>query len=197
MNRKKFYYLTLPELPWLIIVLTLKEKEARKSKRDFMKTTITLILLTLSFWSCVTREACERKFPNNRTDSFREIKNTITTIRDTTVFLQIPGDTVFESVPASGNESSNLKTSLAISAAWIEDGKLNHRLEQKDTSVASNIKGAIKTTRQLESKNEITNKTEYINRITGWQWFQIYLGRFFLLILVLLTLWVLLKKTII
>lgn len=153
-----------------------------------MKTIIGLILL-IALSGCITRQACNRKFPPEETDSVRVITRTLTTIRDTTVYVQIPGDTVFESLPVKdGNELSKLQTSLAISAAWIKDGKLNHRLEQKDTAVASTIKGALKTSRQLESKNEVTTKTEYINRLTGWQWFQIYLGRIFAVIFLLLIL---------
>jgi hypothetical protein len=104
--------------------------------------------------------------------------NTIKVIRDTTIYIKIPGDTVFLSVPMVEGEISKLNTPLAISYAWVLSGKLNHRLEQKDTAMATTIKGALKTTIKESQKQEV--KTRIENRLTSWQQVQVYLGRVFL-----------------
>lgn len=163
-------------------------KEQKTMKNLFL----FLFFLTI-FSGCVTRKACDRKFPDKEKDSVSVVSTTVTVIRDTTIYIQIPGDTVYTSVPVSNNELSILNTSMATSEAWIRDGKLNHRLEQKDTVVASTLKGALKTTREVESKKEVTHHTEYINQLTGWQRVQVYLGRFFVLIFVIIILWKLLN----
>lgn len=159
-----------------------------------MKNLILFLFFLTIFSGCVTRKACDRKFPDKEKDSVSLVSTTVTVIRDTTIYIQIPGDTVFKSVNASDNELSKLNTSLASSEAWIRDGKLNHRLEQKDTIVASTIKGALKTTREVESKKEVINHANYIYRLNGWQWFQVWMGRVLGFIVMLLILWRLKEK---
>lgn len=154
-----------------------------------MKNLILFLFFLTIFFGCVTRKSCDRKFPDKEKDSVSVVSATVTVIRDTTIYIQIPGDTIYKSVFASDNEISKLNTSLATSEAWIRDGKLNHRLEQKDTVVASTIKGALKTTREVESRKEVINHIEYVNRLTGWQWVQVWIGRIFGFIVVLLILW--------
>ncbi|MGE5412255.1 MAG: hypothetical protein ACM3MI_14940, partial [Clostridiales bacterium] len=53
-------------------------------------------------------------------------------IHDTVINIKLIGDTVYKITQASSGEISELTTPLACSFAWIENGKLNHRLQQKD-----------------------------------------------------------------
>jgi len=112
-------------------------------------------------------------------------------IRDTTIWVKIPGDTVLLTTPI--DEVSRLNTALATSTAWIKDGKISHRLEQKDTTVPATIKGALKTTHKTSitrsQKERTIQQTRYANQLTGWQWTQVYLGRIFLGALVVIFLW--------
>ncbi len=141
------------------------------------KYTCVIVLISL-LTACVTRQKCERKFPVH--DSSVTSVNTITVIKDTTIYLKIPGDTVFQWVAVSDSSVSRLSTPLAQSSVWIKDGRLNHRLEQKDTILSNSIKGALQTTITELNQKEVLNQTEYINQLTWWQWLQVYLGRVFL-----------------
>ncbi len=136
----------------------------------------------------MTRERCERKYPAG-TGSVSTTVNTISTIRDTTIYVWVPGDTVFQWVAVSDTAVSSLNTPLAHSSAWIRDGRLNHRLEQRDTIISKTIEGALKTTITESQRKEILVKTEYINELTWWQWLQVYLGRVFIGLLVVIIAW--------
>ncbi len=113
--------------------------------------------------------------------------STITVIRDTTIYIEIPGDTTFTSVPLVDGEISKINTPLAISYAWVTAGKLNHRLEQKDTVLPTTLKGALKTTIKEVQVQEVKTRIEF--RLTGWQQVQVYLGRVLLGIIVLILAW--------
>ncbi len=136
-----------------------------------------LILISL-LTACVTKQKCERKFPAR--DSIVTTVNTVTVIRDTTIYLEIPGDTVFISVPMVEGEVSKLNTPMAISYAWVLSGKLNHRLEQRDTVVPKHIVGALKSTIEASSKEAVKTQVEFTNILSGFQWLQVYFGRVFI-----------------
>lgn len=150
---------------------------------------ISALILALLLSSCVTRRACEST-------------NTQTVIRDTTIYVKIPGDTSGSSVLLNdvvrlnatlasdqSTEVSRLKTQLGVSSVWLKDGSLHHRLEQKDTAVVTTLKGALKTSTTHDRREQTIVQARYINHLTGWQWTQVYLGRAFLGLLILLALW--------
>lgn len=171
-----------------------REQEEKGTKRKWKKRTalpIYLVLLMIPFCSCVTRKACEKRFPPIEKDSVRIVRETVTTIRDTTIYITLKGDTVFRSIPM-GQGVSKLETPFAISYASVRDGRLNHRLEQRDTAVGVTIKGAVKTTQSTTDRNEVIRKKEY--EFTGWQWVQMWMVKVFVLIIVLVILWWLLFK---
>lgn len=179
-----------------------------------MKKIISALILSLLLCSCVTRQACERLFANAWLESrdggigagadinTTASTNRLTLIRDTTIYVKIPGDTSGASVLLNdvvrlnatlasdqSTEVSRLKTQLGISSIWLADGRLHHRLEQKDTAVVTTLKGALKTSNTHDKKEQTIIPARYINHLTGWQWTQVYLGRAFLGILILLALW--------
>lgn len=128
-----------------------------------------MLLLT----SCVTRKACERRFPAREYDSSTVVTNTVTVYRDTTIYITLHGDTVYESVPV--DKVSRLKTPLARSVAWIEGGKLKHVMVQKDTTLAQTLKGAITMKSTAINKNQVVKKDS--GHLTTWQLIQIWFGR--------------------
>ncbi len=73
-------------------------------------------------------------------------------IKDTTIYVPIPGQSVHDSIPViitkglMNSPVSKLETTYSLSKAWVEDGLLKHTLEQKASSVAATIPGAIHTT---------------------------------------------------
>lgn len=162
----------------------------------FIRLVCILILITLMA-SCSTKRSCEGTKQPADSDSIDRVTNTVTVIHDTVINIKLIGDTVYKITQASSGEISELTTPLACSFAWIANGKLNHRLQQKDTVIPASLKNAVRST--LTTTNEFRNATKVIktNQLTGWQWFQIYLGRSFAALIVLLTVWVLLKKSLI
>lgn len=120
---------------------------------------IILLTITLIFLlpSCITRKACERKFPSIEHDSISFVTNTVTVYRDTTVYIKLPGDTVYESIPI-GEGVSVLKTPFAKSYAWVKDGRLEHRVEQEDTVINRIFNGAIRIKEKSEKlKTKVEN----------------------------------------
>lgn len=152
-----------------------------------------LILITL-MPSCSTKRSCEGRKHLNDSDSSSMVTNTVTIIHDTVINVKLFGDTVYKVTQPSNNAISELTTPLACSYAWIENGKLNHKLQQKDTIIPALLKNAYKSTKT--ATNEFRNATKVIktHQLTSWQWFQIYMGRSFAALIVLSTVWFLLKK---
>jgi len=131
--------------------------------------------------------SCSRKLAPVLSESIREVTKTVTIFRDTTIYIHVPGDTVFKAVPVQKDlrgilfsKVNVLSTSLAKSKAWVEDGILKHELIQNDSSVAVLIKNAIKESATVTDKEQVVYKTITENIITGWQWFQIWAGRILL-----------------
>ena len=57
--------------------------------------------------------------------------------RDTTIYVEVPVEVIKEILPDT--DTSHLETSLAISEAWVNAGKLNHTLTHKDAKIEQTI----------------------------------------------------------
>jgi hypothetical protein len=125
------------------------------------------------------------------------VTNTVTIIHDTLINIKLTGDTVYKITQASNNAISELNTPLACSYAWIENGMLNHKLQQKDTVIPALIKNAYRSTKTTTNEFRIATKVIKTNQLTSWQWVQIYMGRVFVALIVLSTVWFLLKKSLV
>jgi hypothetical protein len=152
---------------------------------------IGLVFFALLLSGCVTQKRCDQKFPPQLITSDSVITNTITIYRDTTIYVYLPGDTVYDTVHVTiengiaNSRPSIHETDLAWSKAQVVDGRLIHELIQKDSVLARVIENAIRESATTTDRNRI--KTEIIekNYVTGWQWFQIWMGRLFGIILLL------------
>lgn len=154
-----------------------------------MKTKLIYCLIALILSSCSLTTKTERA-ENRRqakcikhgcnqgtSDSVMVIRETLTIKEDTTIYIKVPGesktDTLIVEKDKSGfayTDKSILKTSFAISSAWVENGILRHELQQKDSTIVARIKDAIRITQIKESKKHVTQKPpERINYITTWQ----------------------------
>lgn len=142
---------------------------------------IILAMLLMLFGCCPLQKF--NKACRYTKDSLLVRTNTVTVYRDTIVAVKVLGDTVTkvfpvyldDSVPFSG--ISELETPLAKSIAWVNEGKLNHSLFQKDTIIKQNIKNALRNTSVVSENKQVSVQTKVINEPTKWQWVQIYLGR--------------------
>jgi hypothetical protein len=155
-----------------------------------MKNITILFFALLMLSGCITQQKCDRKFPCKGHDSLSVITNTKLVYRDTTIYVYLPGQTVRDTVKIyldansiMHSDVSKLYTSLAESWAWVENGKLMHRLTQNDTLLAQHIKNAIMQSFSTVTTSENKTIIKEVNRINGWQWFQIWVGRLFALII--------------
>lgn len=154
-------------------------KDVKKGKwKKHYKNDLGLLylLICLCATSCVTKKACDRKFPLNEKDSVTTVTNTVTVLRDTTIYITLAGDTVFKATNP-GQGVNEISTPLAHSYAWVKDGKLQHRLEQKDTVVSCLLRDALKNTVTTSSSNRISYRVVTVNELTWWQKFWIAVGK--------------------
>ncbi len=120
---------------------------------------IVIIAMIVVLSGCVTRKSCNRKFPPLEIDSVKEMVNTVTVYRDTLIYLEIKGDTVYVEKPVISGDTSALNTSVAQSQAWVENGILKHRLIQMDTIIDRIIKNAIRTSTTNQIKESKIQQT--------------------------------------
>jgi|GEM_PF-2697926 len=95
-----------------------------------MMKNLTVTLLFLSLVSCKPQKMVERT----------------TIIRDTTIYVHLPADTLHDTVVAHEGAFSILNSGYASSVAWINSGKLFHRLDQQEKYLPVTFKQAVKTT---------------------------------------------------
>lgn len=158
---------------------------------------LSMVILITLMPSCSTKRSCEGRKHLNDSDSSFKVTNTVTIIHDTVFNIRLIGDTVYKITKPSNGTISVLTTPLACSYAWIENGKLNHKLQQKDTVIPALLKNVYKSTKTTTNEFRNASKVIKTNQLTSWQWFQIYMGRSFEALIVLSTVWFLLKKSLI
>ena len=130
-----------------------------------MKYFFILLISVLLFASCNTQKRMARKCARAQIEyetlilkyhcipaRYDSSSNTesVTIIRDTTIYVSIPGETIHDSVsvpvPATiTTPVSQLETRYAISRAWIENSLLRHTLIQKQSDIPKTITGALHT----------------------------------------------------
>lgn len=85
------------------------------------------------------------------------VTKTVTDYRDTTIFVKLPGDTVYDSIPVPyaldfSTPVNTLETKYAISKAWIQNSLLKHTLVQKQSNIPATLPGAIQTTTAVKER---------------------------------------------
>ena len=134
-----------------------------------------LILIT-----AISLSSCSKKFyPASVEENVRietryvEIERIVEKIRDTTIFVLIPTES---SKRFGVADSSHLETSVEESSAWIDDeGKLNHTLNNKNTSLPANVPLIERETEReiLRDSTSLQDRKETIivevNKLTWWQ----------------------------
>lgn len=108
---------------------------------------LAALLLLLGIGGCSTV-----KYVPIQTEEKVIVKDSLIYVRDT-ITVEIPKEVIKEIVPA--DTTSILKTSLAISEARVEEGKLHHTLEQS---------GAVKTVVDTCYVTRIEEKVVYQDR---------------------------------
>jgi hypothetical protein len=127
-----------------------------------MKSSILVFLVLLLFTSCSMQSRLDRKCRkanlkyaeaclkwNCPSIKDSTVTNSIITIRDTTIFIPVPAETVHDSIPViitkglMSTPVSILETTYSRSKAWVQNGTLKHTLDQKPSTFPVIIPGAI------------------------------------------------------
>ena len=125
-----------------------------------MKTKILfLALISLFAASCVTQRRCYTKFPPARdTIKIVTIRDSII-YRDTTIYIELPGETVIDSifipcpeVPGYVPKKVYAETELARASAWWSFPVIKLELIQKDTTIARRLENALKDAYHWQSE---------------------------------------------
>jgi hypothetical protein len=143
------------------------------------------------FSSCVTQKACSKRFPSvNDTVRITTVRDSIV-IRDTTIFIHLPGQTVTDSVPIPCPppevgyipKKAFAETSLAIATAWWEYPFIRLQLVEKDTTIVRRLAGALKESyywKTMYEKVHITpppvKYTPKIYLIAFWLWIGVFVA---------------------
>ncbi len=99
-------------------------------------------------------------------------------IKDTILKVQMRDSLVY----AVADSASHLETDVALSDAWIEEGKLHHRLENKRDLIPINVELPQYISREVKHHFQIVTKK--VNELTPTQGFWITLGKIFAILLV-------------
>ena len=114
--------------------------------------------------------------------------------RDTTIYVEVPVEVIKEILPDT--DTSHLETSIAVSEAWVNAGKLNHTLSHKpNASIQQIIPVPEKHTQKdsvVISIKEVVKEVpvEVEKELNKWQTFRMMLGT---LTLIAIGVWLLLK----
>ena len=149
-----------------------------------MKVKIILLVLLVFASSCVTQRRCLQKFPptTNTTTIVRD--SIIEILRDTTIYFDIVGETIIDSVfilcpevPNYVPDTARAETSLAIAKAYWSFPNIELELTQKDTTIERRLENALREIRRLSNTTTtvtiIPEPVKYIpkiNQIALWLW---------------------------
>lgn len=99
-------------------------------------------------------------------------------VKDTIIQVQMKDSLVY----AVADSASHLETDVASSDAWIEEGKLHHRLENKRDLIPINVELPQYISREV--KHHFQFVTKKVNELTPTQGFWITFGKIFAILLV-------------
>lgn len=156
-----------------------------------------LVLITLS--SCITQRKCFNKFPPPP-PSIEKVVETVTVFKDTTVYVSIPADTIYQTDTVFINKDGLVNYPLAridVEYAWstiqIKNNRVFHYLYQKETEIAKTIQDAIKESTTSEV-TVIREPYEVPMPVSWWNQTMIKGGYVLLGIIILLFGFLFLKK---
>lgn len=130
-----------------------------------------IVVLVCILNSCGVCKNCEYRTPV--TDSIYIERIDSVFIKDTILKVQMRDSLVY----AVADSASHLETDVALSDAWIEEGKLHHRLENKRDLVP--IKVAVPKAISTEKHYIRQVVVQKVNELTQMQSFWMVLGKIF------------------
>ena len=136
-----------------------------------------------------------KNYPGEMVESRDSIK-TITNViyRDSLVFIEVPGESASSTI--ADTDTSHLESSIAISDAWVSDGRLHHTLSNKSNiQLPKYIKiPSYVTTTEKYQLTQIRQIVEVEKELTRWQLLRITLGDTSIMIILILLIIKIIKK---
>ena len=146
----------------------------------------TYIILCVLLVSC----GASKNLPvDSQTDSVSVVIKESVIYKDSIIYVEVPVESDKAILPAS--DTSHLETSLAVSEAWVIDGRLNHTLIHKQDKIAKVV--AIPVYIREEKAESLSNKVlikEVEKNLNNWQSFRITLGT---IVIIVFIVWLLFK----
>lgn len=154
---------------------------------------LIVVVLLLFFASC----GAQKNLPPTETqkDSVTIIVKEVVKYRDSLIYVEVPVEV--EKVIMAATDTSHLETSLAVSEAWVTDGKLNHTLAHKKTKIEKEVVIPETHTQTSTEKVESSERVEYVEveaELSSWQNFLIVFGKIAMAGVALLVIIVSLKR---
>lgn len=137
---------------------------------------ILFVLVVVAGSSCATQRRCSRKFPpSSDTIKIVQVRDSII-LRDTTVYIKIPGESAADSIVIPCPEIINYiadtavaETSLAKAKAWWQYPRVRLELTQKDSTIEHRLKNALKEAHhwrlEYEKITKVPDPVKYVPKI--------------------------------
>ena len=161
-------------------------------------TTILLIsLLLIASSGCITKQRCNDRFPCKESTISNINTSVIDAIRDTVFYTKPDTGMVIAMLKCDSLGNVYVSRIIALEGALdsqdptidISDNILKVVMPVDSFAVYAKLKDRYTTT----SKSELKTIIKEVNFLTGFQWFQIWLGRVLLVLLLLAIVYVVLK----
>jgi uncharacterized protein YceK len=168
-----------------------------------MRNTIFILAVLLMGSGCVTQKRCMKKFPPQvGIDTvIIEKHDTLVEYNDTTIYLELPGEVVFDTVYISKPvpvpikyqaDTAQVETKLAKAKAWMEykPDRIILELEQKDTTILFRLDSALVASQYWHRKYTEIKETQVFDKTkipwyyrAGFYWMLLSLTAILLIIL--------------
>ena len=129
-----------------------------------------IVLLSLLLSSCMTVKRIEKhclefakicEVPIKKEDTIIRYVQIETVYRDTTIYVEVPGETIIKKVPVyinkgiSNSDLSVINVPFARGMAQVINSKLIHELTQTDTILRVKLENALKAVKTIEKENKV------------------------------------------
>lgn len=138
---------------------------------------LLFILILLALVGCSSQR--HAMTTDTTVDSVKVVVQEKTIYRDTVIFVEVPVESDKAILPIA--DTSHLETSMAISDAWMSEGKLNHTLINKDVNIKKPIK-VPEVHKDVQTEHVATRVVERVveveveKELNKWQIFRMMLG---------------------
>lgn len=161
-------------------------------------TTILLIsLLAIASSSCITKKRCNERYPCSESTISNTNTSVIETLRDTVFYSKPDTGMVIAMLRCDSLGNVYVSRIIALEGALdsqdptidISDNILKVMMPVDSFAIYAKLKDRYTVT----SKSELKTIVQEVNLLSGWQWFQIWIGRILSILLLLAIIYIIIK----